>query len=146
MTFEQLLEEIKPIKESFMQRMQIKWGSQYTFQEFLSLEHLYTNTIQSTGTTNPLTIDIVKKIAIVSVMMEKSLYEGDIKAAAEYSKMHKSLIDAAGLNDMIEVGETDVISTVSELCDYLESKDFQFDFYDGVSRDIVDKTIKDQQE
>lgn len=145
LTFEQLLEEIKPIKESFMQRMQIKWGPQFTFQEFLSLEHLYTNTIQSTGTTNPLTIDIVKKIAVISVMMEKALFEGDIKAAGEYSKMHKSLIEAAGLNDMIEVGESDVISTVSELCDYLEQNDFQFRFYDGVSRDIVDKTIADMQ-
>lgn len=78
-------------------------------------------------------------------MMEKALFEGDIKAAGEYSKMHKSLIEAAGLNDMIEVGESDVISTVSELCDYLEQNDFQFRFYDGVSRDIVDKTIADMQ-
>ena len=77
--------------------------------------------------------------------MEKALFEGDIKAAGEYSKMHKSLIEAAGLNDMIEVGESDVISTVSELCDYLEQNDFQFRFYDGVSRDIVDKTIADMQ-
>lgn len=145
LTHDELIEKIKPIKDDFMLRMQIKWGQQYTFQEYLALEHLYTNTIQSTGTTNPLTIDIVKKIAIVSVNMEKALNEGEIKAAGEYSKMHKSLIDAAGLNDMIEVGETDVISTVSELCDYLESKDFEYDFYDGVSRDIVDKTIDDMQ-
>lgn len=146
LTHQQLLEKIKPIKEDFIQRMQIKWGTQYDFQQLISLEHLFTNTLQSTGTTNPLTIDIVKKIAIVSVNMEDCLNQGDVKAAAEYSKMHKSLIDAAGLNEMIDVGETEVIGTVSELCDYLEENGFQFKFYDGCTRDVVDKTIRDQQE
>lgn len=146
LTHQSLLEKIKPIKEDFIQRMQIKWGTQYDFQQFISLENLFTNTLQSTGTTNPLTIDIIKKIAIVSINMERALNDGEIKAAAEYSKMHKSLIDAAGLDDIIEVGESDVIGTVAELCDYLESKGFQLEFYDGCTRDVVDKTIKDQQE
>ena len=146
LTHEQLLAAIKPIKESFITRMQIKWGTDFNFEDFIALEHLYTNTLASTGTTNPLVVDIIKKIAIISVRMEKELNNGEVKAAAEYSKMHKTLIDSAGLNEMIEVGETDVISTLSELCGYLEDKGFQLQFYDGCTRDIVDKTIKDQQE
>lgn len=146
LTHEQLLEKIAPIKEDFIQRMQIKWGTQYNFQQLISLEHLFSNTIRSTGTTNPLTIDIIKKIAIVSVNMEDCLNVGDVKGAAEYSKMHKSLIDAAGLDDIVEINDSDTISTVSDLCSYLEEKGFQYDFYDGCTRDIVDKTIKDQQE
>lgn len=138
--------EIAPIKEDFIKRMQLKWGVEYSFEDYIQLEFLFTNTAQSSGTTNPLTLDIIRKIAIISVEMEKALTEKNIKAAAEYSKMHKQLIDAAGINDMIEVGETDTISSVAELCDFIESSGFQLKFYDNVPRDIVDKTILDQQE
>lgn len=146
LTHQQLLDKIAPIKADFITRMQIKWGTQYDFQQLIALENLFTNTLQSSGVTNPLTIDIIKKVAIVSVNMERCLNDGDVKGAAEYSKMHKSLIDAAGLSDMVDVGETEVIGTVAELCDYIESKDFQLKFYDGCTRDVVDKTIRDQQE
>ena len=48
---------------------------------------------------------------------------------------------------MVDVGSSDdVIYGLSDLADYLESKGFQPNFYDNVERDIVDKTIKDQQE
>lgn len=137
---------IAPIKEDFIKRMQLKWGVEYSFEDYIQLEFLYTNTAQSSGTTNPLTLDIIRKIAIVSVEMEKALTEKNIKGAAEFSKMHKQLIDAAGISDMIEVGETDTISTLSELCDFVESQGFQLNFYDGVARDVVDKTILDQQD
>jgi hypothetical protein len=140
------IQAIAPIKENFIKRMQLKWGTEYSFEDYIQLEFLYTNTAQSSGTTNPLTLDIIRKIAIISVEMEKALTEKNIKAAAEFSKMHKQLIDAAGISDMIEVGETDTISTLSELCDYVESQGFQLQFYDGVARDVVDKTILDQQE
>jgi hypothetical protein len=140
------IQAIAPIKENFIKRMQLKWGTEYSFEDYIQLEFLYTNTAQSSGTTNPLTLDIIRKIAIVSVEMEKALTDKNIKAAAEFSKMHKQLIDAAGISDMIEVGETDTISTLSELCDYVESQGFQLQFYDGVARDVVDKTILDQQE
>ena len=140
------IQAIAPIKENFIKRMQLKWGVEYSFEDYIQLEFLYTNTAQSSGTTNPLTLDIIRKIAIISVEMEKALTEKNIKAAAEFSKMHKQLIDAAGISDMIEVGETDTIATLSELCDYVESQGFQLKFYDGVARDVVDKTILDQQE
>ena len=140
------IQAIAPIKENFIKRMQLKWGTEYSFEDYIQLEFLYTNTAQSSGTTNPLTLDIIRKIAIISVEMEKALTDKNIKAAAEFSKMHKQLIDAAGISDMIEVGETDTISTLSELCDYVESQGFQLQFYDGVARDVVDKTILDQQE
>ena len=121
-----LLAQIKPIKQGFLEQMQIKWGMQYTFEEYIRLEDIYTNTIRRAGITNPLTMDIVKKIAVVSVGMDKALTEGEIKSAAEYSKMHKQLTDSAGLDKLIEVGSTDTINNVSDLCDYLEREGFQF--------------------
>lgn len=145
-THQQLINKIKPIKDNWIAEMQIKWGNRFSFQQFMELENLYNSTIKAGAITNPLTMNIVKKIAITSVDMNAALDNQDIKAAGEYNKMLTQLIKSAGLENMVEIGETDVISTLSELCKYLEDNDFQFKFYDGVSRDIVDKTIADQQE
>lgn len=145
-THQQILSRIKPIKENWILEMQIKWGNRFTFQQFMELENLYNSTIRAGAITNPLTMNIVKKIAITSVDMGEALDSQDVKAAAEYNKMLTQLIKSAGLENMVEIGETDVIATLSELCKYLEDNNFQFKFYDGVARDIVDKTIADQQE
>lgn len=126
--------------------MNIKWGPNYTFTEYIKLENLYNNTIKGTGTTNTLTKNIISKIATISVLMDRSLENGEIKEAGEYSKMLRDQIKTAGLEDSVDVTESDVINTVSDLCNYLEQKGFQFDFYDGEKRDIVDMTIADIKE
>lgn len=146
LTNEELIKRIIPIKEGFIKRMQIQWGSDYSFQEFLKLENLYTNTVRSNAITNPLTLDMIKKIAIVSIKMDRALEDGEIQTAAELNKMHTTLIKGAGLDDLVEVSDENVISNVSELCKFIEDNHGEFKFYDDVTRDIVDKTIKDQEE
>ena len=126
--------------------MQIKWGQRFTFQQYLELENLYTSTVRAGGITNPLTMAIIKKIAVANVDMNTALDELDVKAATNYNKIISDLIKSAGIEQMVDVGSTEVISTVSELCQYLEDNGFQFRFYDNVSRDIVDATIEDQKE
>lgn len=145
-THEQLIQAIKPVKEGWLQMMQIKWGQRFTFQQYLELENLYTSTVRAAGITNPLTMAIIKKIAIANVDMNTALDDLDVKAATNYNKIISDLIKSAGIEQMVDVGSTEVISTVSELCQYLEDNNFQFRFYDQVSRDIVDATIEDQKE
>ena len=126
--------------------MHAKWGPQYTVTELLRLEELTNDTIRKTGVTNPLQIDTIRKIAVSSVLVDQALQRGEVKEAAEYSKMYQSYIKSAGFDEMLDVNnEDDVISTVADLCNYLEQNNFQFKFYDNVSRDIVDRTIVDQQ-
>lgn len=146
MTHEQMLNDIEGIKEGWLKQMEIKWGPQYEFSDYLKLEHLYNTTAKSTGTTSPLTLDIIKKIAVISVQMDHALENGEIKEAGDYAKMHKDLIKSAGLEEMIDIGSGEVINTVADLCNYLEEEGFQFKFYDRVERDVVDKTIADMQE
>jgi len=42
---------------------------------------------------------------------------------------------------MIDSANTDVIRNVSDLVQYLEENNFEFEYYDKVERDIVDQTI-----
>lgn len=141
-----LLIQLEAIKEDWIKQMSIKWGSNYTFTEYLKLENLFNNTIKGTGVTNTLTKNIISKIATISVLMDRALENGEIKEAGEYSKMLRDQIKTAGLEESVDVTESDVINTVSDLCNYLEQKGFEFDFYDGEKRDIVDMTIADIKE
>lgn len=144
--FEELLTEIESIKDGWLKIQQSKWGPQYEFSEYLRLEEITNSTIRSTGTTNPLTIDTIRKLATTSVMIDRAISQGEVKDAAEYSKMYQAFIKSGGFEEMINVsGSQDVIANIADLCNYLEEKNFNFPFYDGVSRDIVDKTILDQQ-
>ncbi len=146
LTNEELISRITPIKDGFVKRMQIKWGPKYSFQQYLKLEDLYTNTVKSNSITNPLTLDIIKKIAIVSVEMDQALEDGDIQSAAEFNKMHTTLVKSAGLDDLVEVSDDNVLSTVADLCKFIEDSGGVFQYYDDVTRDIVDKTIQDLEE
>lgn len=91
-------------------------------------------------------IDTIRKIAIASILTDRALQNGEVKDAADYSKMYQTFIKSGGLEEMVDMtNDEDVISTVADLCNYLEANDFQFEFYDNVQRDIVDRTIADQQ-
>ena len=146
MEFIDILNDFQAIKDGWLKIMHAKWGPQYTVTELLRLEELTNDTIRKTGVTNPLQIDTIRKIAVSSVLVDQALQRGEVKEAAEYSKMYQSYIKSAGFDEMLDVNnEDDVISTVADLCNYLEQNNFQFKFYDNVSRDIVDRTIVDQQ-
>lgn len=144
--FKEILVEIESIKEDWLKIQQAKWGPQYTFTEYLRLEDITNNTIRSTGATSPLIIDTIRKLATTSVMIDRMIEQGEVKAAAEFSKMYQTFIKSGGFEDIIDVSsETDVIANVADLCNHLEENGFQFKFYDKVERDVVDKTIADQQ-
>lgn len=145
--FNDILCEIESIKDGWLKIQKAKWGPNYEFSEYLKLEDITNSTIRSTGTTNPLTIDTIRKLAITSVMIDRAVENGEVKEAAEYSKMYQNFIKTSGLEDMVDVAsDSDVIANIADLCNYLEENGFRFPFYDKVPRDIVDKTIEDQQQ
>ena len=147
MDFKQILLEMESIKEGWLKIVRSKWGSQYEFSEYLRLEDIYNNTVSSVGSTSPLTLDTIRKLAVTSVMIDKALEQGEVKAAAEYSKMYQTFIKTGGFEDMVDAAsDTNVISNVADLCNYLEENGFEFTFYDKVPRDVVDKTILDYQQ
>lgn len=147
MSFDDILVQISSIKDGWLKIQRAKWGPNYEFSEYLRLEDITNSTIRSTGTTNPLTIDTIRKLATTSVMIDRAIENGEVKEAAEYSKMYQNFIKSGGFEDVVNVAsDTDVIANVADLCNYLEENGFRFSFYDKVSRDVVDKTIEDQQQ
>lgn len=145
-THEELIMKIKPIRDGFMLRNQIKWGQNYTFEELISLENLFVNTLNANDVSNPMQKDAIKKACKMSVALDRAISSGDSKEINELSKAYQNFVKTAKIDDLITASSQDVISNVAQLVQFIEDQGYQFQFYDNVDRDIVDKSLKDMQD
>lgn len=142
-TYDELLSKITSIKDRFMARNAIKWGSGYTFEEYLKLENLLVSTLRANDITNPFQIDAIQKACLISLQLDKAITEGDSKGIKDLSTAYSTFTKTAQIDDIITTSNNDVIASVADLAQYIEECGGEFKFYDNVSRDIVDKTIED---
>jgi hypothetical protein len=142
-THEELIANIAPIKEGYILRNKIKWGSNYTFEELIELENLFVNTLKANDISNPMQIDAIKKACKLSIALNRAIIGGESKEINELSKAYQNFIKTAKIDEIITAASKDVISNVAELVDFIEKSGYQFQYYDNVERDIVDKSIND---
>ena len=142
-THNELLSKVESIKKSFIERGKIKWGTGYSFNELIQLENLFASTVSSFDINNPMQIDVIKKACKLSVLTDQAIASGEIKDIRELSAAHTNFLKMAQIDEMIEASQSDVIRTVADLVQHLEEKGFEFDYYDGVERDVYDKTINE---
>ena len=145
-THEELIAKIRPIKEGYMLRNQIKWGSNYSFEELIGLENLFVNTLKANDVSNPMQKDAIKKACKMSIALDRAILNGDSKEINELSKAYQNFVKTAKIDDLITASSQDVISNVAQLVKFIEDEGFQFQYYDDVDRDIVDKSMKDIQQ
>lgn len=146
LTHAELLDRITKIKASFIDRARIKWGTNFTFEELIQLENLFTTTVGSFDINNPMQIDAIKKACKASLLLDKAMFEGNIDQIKNLTSAYQQFVSTAKIDEMIESAQTDVIRTVADLAQFLEDNNFEFTFYDNHDRDIVDKTIRDMKE
>lgn len=144
-SFTQILNKLKPIKESYIERGRLKWGEQYTFEDLIKLDALYTRTVKANNIVNPLQKEATKALCKLHIEMDEAIRAKDTKALKDLSTTYATFAKQADLEGMINETKTDDITTVAELYDYMEKNGFQFKFNDGYDRDEVDRTIKDIQ-
>jgi hypothetical protein len=146
LTHAQLLERISYIKDSFLDRGRIKWGTNFTFEELIQLENLFSTTVGAFDINNPMQIDAIKKACKASLLLDKAMLEGDMENIRNLTSAYQQFVATAKIDEMIESAQTEVIRTVADLAQFLEDNNFEFTFYDNQDRDIVDKTIRDMKE
>ena len=134
------------MRESYLDRGHIKWGEQYTFEELLKLDSIYSRTLKANNITNPMQKEAVKTLCKLQIEMDEAIRAKDAKAIKDFSSAWANFAKQADLENMINETKTDDITTVAELYDYMERSGFQFKFYDGFDRDEVDRSIKDIQD
>jgi hypothetical protein len=145
-SFSQILKKLTPLRESYLDRGHLKWGEQYTFEELLKLDSIYSRTLKSNNITNPMQKEAVKTLCKLQVEMDEAIRAKDAKAIKDFSSAWANFAKQADLENMINETKTDDITTVAELYDYMEKSGFKFKFYDGFDRDEVDRAIKDIQD
>ena len=145
-SFTEVLKRLNPIRDSYVDRGRLKWGEQYTFEEIIKLDSIYSRTLKANNITNPMQKEAVKTLCKLQIEMDEAIRMKDAKAIKDFSGAWSTFAKQADLENMINETKTDDITTVAELYDYMEKSGFKFKFYDGFDRDEVDRTIKDIQD
>ncbi len=140
---EMLLSKIEPLKDGFMTLAEVKWGSNYSFAQYLKMENLLNSTISALQIDNPLTIDTIQKACKIGMEVERAIEQQDVKAIKELTASYSSFMKAADMNEIVTANSKDTIRTVSDIVSYMEELGFKPRYFDGVERDIVDATIND---
>ena len=142
-SFAELLMKLTSIKESYIMRGRLKWGEQYTFEELIKLDHIYSRTLRANNITNPLQKEAVRTLCKLQIEIDTAIRNQDAKALKDFSNAWATFAKQADLDTMIAETKTSDITTVAELYEYMEKQGFQFTYYDNFDRDEVDRTIKD---
>lgn len=141
----EIINRIAPIRESYIMRGRLKWGEQYTFEELIKLDSIYTKTLKANNITNPMQKEAVKTLCKLQIEMDEAIRAKDAKAIKDFSSAWSTFAKQADLETMINETKTDDITTVAELYKYMEDQGFHFKFHDGFDRDEVDRAITDIQ-
>lgn len=140
-----MIARIEPIKQGYVIRNQIKWGSNYTFEELIQLESLFTSTLKANDVSNPMQKDAIKKACKMSIALDRAIMGSESREINELSRAYQNFVKVAKIDDLITASSQDVIANVAQLVQFIEDQGYQFEYYDQVDRDIVDKSLKDMQ-
>jgi len=102
--------------------------------------------LEANNVSNPMQVDAIKKACKLSVSLDRAIINGVAKEINDFSKAYQNFIKTAKIDDLITASSQDVISNIAEFVQFIEESGFKFNYYDDVSRDIVDKSLKDQQQ
>lgn len=131
--------ELPLLAEQKRRELVQKWGANYDDEALTYLENLYAGILTSQQVNGALQGDQALKLCKISYEIDSRLREGsDIdKLLTSYDKLVKSANftpqNAKNINDFDSVGE---------LIKWLEKRGWVNSYYDDVTRDIVDETIK----
>ena len=137
------LKEIIPlIKEEERHKLQEKWGANYDDEALRYLENLYDGLLMTQNVSGALQGDQAIKICKISYELDCRIREG-----ADFDKMLSSydkLVKVAEFTPKNVKNASD-FESMSEVVRWLEQRGFKNQYYDDVTRDVVDETIKNIQ-
>ena len=131
-------EELPEIKEEKYRKLKEKWGPNYDDEALNYLENLYTGLLMTQNVNGALQGDQALKICKIS-------YELDcrIRAGTDFDKMltaYDKLVKTAEFTPKNVKSASD-FDSVGELFRWLEKRGWKNQYYDNVTKDIVDETI-----
>ena len=124
-----------------------KWGSYDDFgvEDYLKMESYEKNTLNYYNFRDEARRDMIRKLALVSVLIDKKLASGDTREVSTLISSYQSLMKESGIQNAVQ-NDTATIESLSELIAFLEEHGWLMDYKVTESRDIVDATIRNFQQ
>ena len=135
-------DELPEMREAKRKKMREKWGANYDQDDIFYLENLFNGLLATQNVNGALQIDQAIKICKLSAAIDSAIRSGEPfdKLLVAYDKMVKTAEftprNVKNINDF---------DTMGELVKWFEKRGWRNRFYDNVTRDIVDETIKNVQ-
>lgn len=142
-----LIDKVTAIHGDLLLYLRKKWGnsSELTLDDYMRMEEYERHTLNHYPFKDEARKDIVRKLAKLSVLSDKSITQGNTKDAVSYLQAYNTLMKELGLGNEID-NNNNTITSLSELVAYLEKKGFLLNYRINESRDIVDKTIENMEQ
>lgn len=138
----ELEDELPGLAEQKRKKLQLRWGANYDDEALGYLENLYNGLITTQNVNGALQGDQAIKICKMSYEIDCRIREG-----ADFDKLltsYDKLVKAAEFTPK-NVKNINDFDSCGELVKWLEKKGWRNTFYDKVTRDVVDETIKNIQ-
>ena len=96
--------------------LRLKWGKTYKVEEWIQLEKLYNDMMQSYDIQTAGHIDTLKKICVTSLKSDQLLAIGDVDGAMKMVKMYDTLMKSGKFTEAQNKSEKgEAVDSVSEL-------------------------------
>ena len=126
--------------------LRLKWGKAYKPEEWIYLEQLYNDMMESYDIQTAGHIDTLKFICKTSLKMNQLIDMGDIEGFQKVSKVYNDLMKSGKFTAAQNKAETgEFVDSVGELIELCEKEGYIERYYIEKPNDKVDFTIQDMQ-
>ena len=126
----------------------MKWGTLYNAAQWVALEQLYNEFMNSFDIQGAARIDTLKKICKTSLKMDEAIDCGDIDTYQKLSRVYDAMMKSAKFTEaQNKETKEDFVDSVGQLVAYCEKEGGQIPKYQiTTDYDIIDTVIKDLKE
>lgn len=133
-------EELPLIREQRYKDLGRKWGENYDEEELNRLEDLYRGLLNTQNLSGALQIDQAQKLCKLSLEIDNRIRAGD-KEVDKFMASYEKIIKSAEFTPKNTKNATD-FDSFAEVAYWLEKHGRINKFYDNVTRDVLDETLK----
>ena len=126
----------------------LKWGRLYSAADWVALEQLYNEFMNSFDIQGAARIDTLKKICKTSLKMDQAIDSGDIDSYQKLSRVYDTMMKSAKFTEaQNKDGNSDNFNSIGELVAFCEKEGGFIPKYEiEYPQDIIDKVIMDLKE
>lgn len=142
-----VLEKLPTLSADLFIYLRKKWGSydDFRIEDYIKMETYEKNTLNYYNFRDEARRDMIRKLALVSILIDKKLASGDTREVSSLISSYQSLMKESGIQNAVK-NDTETIESLSELMSFLEEHGWLMDYRVTESRDIVDATIRNFQQ